>query len=194
MSVTSQKKALQNTFVDDFFRMPKGMIPTWHGWTSPSDASSSKLRFDLHFNPIPPSVSLSLPIHLGLHHHAEEAHAGYTLDDIFLLSTSTVPAQRATMLGVIASIACRLANLKSSTIDGMEELVGKEEEFRKRILAAGLEAISEKASVGAHTIEVIWECIVRWDLDVTNVEGVELEPLSHASIDILPLVYVLPPF
>ena len=161
--------------------------------TSPSsDASSSKLRFDLHANPIPPSVSLSLPTYLGLHHHAEGTHAGYTLDDIFLLSRSTVPAQRATMLGVLAGIGCRLAKLKTSKIEGMEELVGKEEELRKRILAAGLEAISERGSVGAHAIEVIWECIVGWDLNVTIVEGVELDPLSRASIDILPLEYVLP--
>ena len=161
--------------------------------TSPSsDASSSKLRFDLHANPIPPSVSLSLPTHLGLHHHAEGTHAGYTLDDIFLLSRSTVPAQRATMLGILAGIGSRLANMKTGTIDGMEELVGKEEELRKRILAAGLEAISERGSVGAHAIEVIWECIVGWDLNVANVEGAELDPLSRASIDILPLEYVLP--
>ena len=161
--------------------------------TSPSsNAPSSKLRFDLHANPIPPSVSLSLPTHLGLHHHAEGTHAGYTLDDIFLLSRSTVPAQRATMLGVLAGIARRLANLKTGTTDGLEELVGKEEELRKRILAAGLEAISERGSVGAHAIEVIWECIVGWDLDVANIEGVELDPLSRPSIDILPLEYVLP--
>ena len=157
-----------------------------------SDASSSKLRFDLHANPITPSVSLSLPTHLGLHHHAEGTHAGYTLDDIFLLSRSTVPAQRATMLGILAGIARRLANMKTGTTDGMEELVGKEEEFRKRILAAGLEAISERGSVGAHAIDIIWECIAGWDLNVTNVEGVELDPLSRASIDILPLEYVLP--
>ena len=161
--------------------------------TSPSsDASSSKLRFDLHANPIPPSVSLSLPTHLGLHHHAEGTHAGYTLDDIFLLSRSTVPAQRATMLGVLGGIGCRLAKLKTGKIEGMEELVGKEEELRKRILAAGLEAISERGGVGAHAIEVIWECIVGWDFNVTIVEGVELDPLSRASIDILPLEYVLP--
>jgi RNA polymerase II-associated protein 1 len=161
--------------------------------TSPlSDASLSTLRFDLHANPIPSSVSLSLPTYLGLHHHAEGTHAGYTLDDIFLLSRSTVPAQRATMLGVLTGIARRLTKLKTGTIDGMEELVGKEEDLRRRILAAGLEAISERGNVGAHAIEVIWECIVGWYPNVANIEGVELDPLSRASIDILPLKYVLP--
>ena len=96
------------------------------------------------------------------------------------------------MLGILVGIARRLANLKTGTMDGMEELVGKEEELRKRILAAGLEAISERGSIGAHAIEVIWECIVGWDLDVANIEGVELDPLSRPSIDILPLEYVLP--
>jgi hypothetical protein len=95
------------------------------------------------------------------------------------------------MLGVLTGIARRLANLKTGTIDGMEELVGKEEELRKRILAAGLEAISERGSVGVHAIEVIWECIVGWDLNVASIEGVELD-LSTALIDIMPLEYVLP--
>ena len=67
--------------------------------------------------------------------------------------------------------------MKTAKIEGMEELVGKEEELRKHILAAGLETISERGSVGAHAIEVIWECIVGWDLNVTIVEGVELDPL-----------------
>jgi hypothetical protein len=75
---------------------------------SPQADSTSSLRFDLHGNLIPASKSLSLPTHLGLHHHAEGAHAGYTLDDIFLLSRSTVPAQRATMLGILARIAHHL--------------------------------------------------------------------------------------
>ncbi|PBK94668.1 hypothetical protein ARMGADRAFT_1011591 [Armillaria gallica] len=37
----------------------------------------------------------TLPTHLGLHHHAEGSHAGYTLDDVFLLT-------RAAMLGVLS--------------------------------------------------------------------------------------------
>jgi hypothetical protein len=79
----------------------------------------------------------------------------------------------------------RLANLKKTgTIDGVEELVGKEEELRKRILA-GLEAISGKGVVGAQATQDIWECILGWDLDVVNVEKAELNPLSHAFIGIL---------
>lgn len=157
----------------------------------PSDSTSSTLRFDLQGNPIPPSVSLSLPTHLGLHHHAEGAHAGYTLDDIFLLSRSTVPAQRATMLDVLTRISRRIADVARGRVDGMEEIVGKEEELRKRILAAGIEAISEKGSVGAHAIEVVWSCIVGWNPDLVGVEGAELESPSDSTINTLPLDFLL---
>lgn len=113
----------------------------------PSDAPSA-LRFDLRGNPISPSLSLKLPTHLGLHHHSEGAHAGYTLDDIFLLSRSTVPAQRSMMLSILVGVAQRLGKIKKGKVDGMEELVGQEDTLRKRILAAGVEAMSVKGSIG----------------------------------------------
>ncbi|KAF8964260.1 hypothetical protein BDZ97DRAFT_925324 [Flammula alnicola] len=160
--------------------------------TTPSDSSSSSLRFDLQGNPIPSSISLTLPTHLGLHHHAEGAHAGYTLDDIFLLSRSTVPAQRATMLGILVRIAQRLGKVKKGFVDGMDELVGKEEELRKRILAAGVEAMSDRGSVGALAIEVVWECIVGWNPEVIDIEGVELDSPTDSSINTLPWEFFLP--
>lgn len=157
------------------------------------DSTSPTLRFDLQGNIIPPSISLTLPTHLGLHHHAEGAHAGYTLDDIFLLSRSTVPAQRAAMLGIMSRIARRLAGVKKGEAIDMEALVGKEEDLRKRFLAAGLEALSERGSVGALAIEVIWECVVCWRLDFVDVEGVELEtPEEDSVITSIPLEFFLP--
>ena len=45
---------------------------------------------------------------------------------------------------------------------------------------------------GVQRFHDIWECIVGWDLDVVNVEGVERDPLLHASIGIPQLKYVLP--
>lgn len=156
------------------------------------DSTSSTLRFDLHGDIIPPSISLTLPTHLGLHHHAEGAHAGYTLDDIFLLSRSTVPAQRATMLGIMAHIAHRLAGVRKGEATRMEEMVGKED-LRKRFLAAGVEAMSERGSVGARAIEVVWECVVGWRLDFVDVEGVELEsPEEYSVISVLPLEVFVP--
>lgn len=157
----------------------------------PSD-SSSALRFDLRGNPISPSLSLKLPTHLGLHHHSEGTHAGYTLDDIFLLSRSTVPAQRSMMLSILVGVAQRLGKVKKGKVDGMEELVGKEETLRKRILAAGVEAMSDKGSIGPLAIEVVWECIVGWEPELMNVEGAELTLLAESAIDTIPFEFFLP--
>ncbi|KAF8877152.1 hypothetical protein CPB84DRAFT_1795262 [Gymnopilus junonius] len=158
----------------------------------PADSASSSLRFDLHGNPIPPSESLSLPTHLGLHHHAEGTHAGYTLDDIFLLSRSTVPAQRATMLGVLARIARRLGGLQGGQVNGVEELIGQVDELRKRILAAGVEAMSSRGNVGLRAVEVVWECIVGWNPEVLDLEGLELDSPSESIVNTLPLEFFLP--
>ncbi|KAI6136210.1 hypothetical protein F5141DRAFT_1185256 [Pisolithus sp. B1] len=138
-----------------------------------TSSDSSELRFDLNGAPISPSLSETLPSHLGLHHHAEGNHAGYTLEDLFLLSRSTVPAQRALMLGVLAKVAHRL--------DRLAELAGKEGELRKRILAAGLSAISERGGVGAMAVEVVWECLVAWDSGTSDIDGIEL----HLAPDVI---------
>ena len=166
----------------------------WMGQsTLPSDADvTSSLRFDLSGKPISPSVSSSLPTHLGLHHHAEGAHAGYTLDDIFLLSRSTVPAQRATMLAVLARIAQRASKMSRGDVEGMDDLMGKEEELRKRIVAAGIEAMSERGSVGARAIEVIWQCVAGWDEEISSIQGVELEVSNDATLNSLRLEFFLP--
>ncbi|KAL1748345.1 hypothetical protein HDZ31DRAFT_29689 [Schizophyllum fasciatum] len=151
------------------------------------DPNAPSLRFDLHGAPIPPNVSSALPTHLGLHHHAEGEHAGYTIDDVFLLCRSTVPAQRATMLGVLAGIAMRLAEAQRGLVEGMEELSGREEEIRSRALAAGAEAMSERGSVGARAVEVVWATVVGWDVSAMLVDGVELEEPGDTAIASLPM-------
>lgn len=133
-------------------------------WMKPSSSNSEPvlLRFDLTGTPIPADISATLPSHLGLHHHADGDHAGYTFDDIFLLSRSTVPAQRTMMLNILVGIARRLGMQVRDPqyTDRIPELEGKEEELRKRILAAGLSAMNERGGVGVRAIEVVWECIV----------------------------------
>jgi len=148
--------------------------------------SSSTLRFDLSGNPIPLAVSSSLPTHLGLHHHAEGYHAGYTLDDIFLLSRSSVPSQRATMLGVLVRIATKLIAMKEGDTAGLEEFIGKEEELRKRMLSAGLEAMNVRGSVGARAIELAWTCVVKWDEGLLDILGVELQRESDNVLGSIP--------
>lgn len=147
-------------------------------------------RFDLHGAPISASLSASLPSHLGLHHHAEGSHAGYTLDDIFLLSRSTVPAQRASMLGVLAKIAHRLG-LQVRHPEHIFAFAGQEGDLRKRILAAGLAAIDQIGSLGAQAVEVVWECLVEWDRPTDTLEGVELA-LAPDIVSSLQLDYFLP--
>lgn len=165
----------------------------------------STLRFDLTGTPIPPELSATLPTHLGLHHHADGDRAGYTLEDVFWLSRSTVPAQRATMLGVLGRIVRRLGKGRARDPgQGIAQLQGQAEAIRKRVLAAGVEAMGERGSVGARAVEAMWECVVGWDEEVIAVEGVELQvvrqPDSTPSVsdkkgeDILtslPLEYVL---
>ncbi|KAI8986157.1 hypothetical protein BD414DRAFT_51224 [Trametes punicea] len=159
------------------------------------------IRFDLTGTPIPAHISSKLPTHLGLHHHAEGSHAGYTLEDIFLLSRSTVPAQRASMLGVLAKIAHKLARTSADSKKGIPELAGQELSWRRRMLAAGVDAMAERASVGARAIELLWECIVWWDEGIQDLDGVELRDLDlgtsptsmiEGALSTLPLDYMLP--
>ncbi|KAF4577461.1 hypothetical protein EYR40_003001 [Pleurotus pulmonarius] len=153
----------------------------------PSSSSTSTLRFDLTGTPIPASQSSILPTHLGLHHHAEGSRAGYSLDDVFLLTRSTVPAQRTVMLGVLAGIARWLARLIGGQFacEGVDvtDIRGKEEELRRRILAAGINALSERGSPAARAVDVIWECLVGWETNNTGNYDVEWEqrPSSRLS-------------
>ncbi|KAG1810852.1 uncharacterized protein BJ212DRAFT_1376342 [Suillus subaureus] len=156
-------------------------------WMKPSLSNSEPvlLRFDLTGAPIPAEISATLPSHLGLHHHADGERAGYTLDDIFFLSRSTVPAQRTMMLDILVGIAHRLGMQARDPhyTDRILELQGKEEELRKRILAAGLSAMNEKGGVGVRAIEVVWECIVGWNA-LFDAERAELD-LAPAIMSVL---------
>ncbi|KAK0201487.1 hypothetical protein DFS33DRAFT_1347743 [Desarmillaria ectypa] len=183
-------------------------------WMKPStsDAQSDdsspldKLRFDLSGNPIPSSISLTLPTHLGLHHHAEGSHAGYTLDDIFLLTRSSVAAQRAAMLGVLSGIARWLRNCVeggNSKADDLllNDLSAKSAPLLKRILFAGLEVLPERGSVGARGIAVVWQCLVGWEaqeindlqVDLNDVEATFGEVELNISVDISTATTTTPP-
>ncbi|XP_047467804.1 RNA polymerase II-associated protein 1 [Mugil cephalus] len=60
-------------------------------------------RFDFAGTLIPPTEDL--PTHLGLHHHGEEPErAGYSLQELFLLSRSQLIQQRSLALGTLANI------------------------------------------------------------------------------------------
>ncbi|KAL0580108.1 hypothetical protein V5O48_001884 [Marasmius crinis-equi] len=179
----------------------------WMSEPSVSDKDQlvlGQLRFDLTGAPIPRSKLLSLPTHLGLHHHAEGKSAGYTLDDIFLLSRSKVPAQRAAMLAVLKGIvdwwwktASAGVAQDEETRTIIEELQGSSPPLLKRVLFAGLEALPERGVVGVRAVEIVWECLVGWEPIPDDEEyyewgGVELG--ASELIESFPLNDVLPQF
>ncbi|KAM9787548.1 RNA polymerase II-associated protein 1 isoform 1-T2 [Syngnathus typhle] len=60
-------------------------------------------RFDFNGNLIPPTEDL--PTHLGLHHHGDEPErAGYSLQELFLLSRSQLIQQRSLALSTLRNI------------------------------------------------------------------------------------------
>ncbi|KAF9026536.1 hypothetical protein BDZ89DRAFT_1067514 [Hymenopellis radicata] len=184
--------------------------------TPSSDASPlDQVRFDLSGIPIPRAKSLALPTHLGLHHHAEGSHAGYTIDDIFLLARSTVVAQRAAMLSVLVGVAKWLRDgCPGVEQDVSRDIPSKTLPLLKRILFAGLEVLPEKGSVGARGIDVVWQCLIGWETREIAALEVDLEDLEYqfgeielnlpgsttsspapsvsALIDVIPLDKVLP--
>ncbi|KAJ7451055.1 hypothetical protein FB451DRAFT_1145830 [Mycena latifolia] len=164
--------------------------------------ASDALRFDLSGSPLAAPLHSSLPTHLGLHHHAPDAdgvqRAGYTLDDVFMMSRSGVKAQRAAGMRMLIGIARWVGAVHrgdEDLVDGTMK-VAEIPELKTRILAAGIGAMGERGSLGVHAIEVVWMCVVGWaesdealDLDVdTDMEGVELGALNAA----FPLTHLLP--
>ncbi|KAH7924964.1 hypothetical protein BV22DRAFT_1195535 [Leucogyrophana mollusca] len=150
--------------------------------TAGADAPSAvrSMQFDLSGTPVPSSL------HADLHHHPHTDHTDphhhphhtstipptYTLDGLFLLARSRVPAQRAAMLGALAGVArwaggrerrCRSEpGAEGQVIDALPH--AELDALRARILAAGLGALSGgSGSVYARAVEVVWTCIVGWE-------------------------------
>lgn len=75
-------------------------------------------RFDFSGTLIPPSEDL--PTHLGLHHHGEEPErAGYSLQELFLLSRSQLIQQRTLALNTLACILTKArAGVYQSVLKG----------------------------------------------------------------------------
>ncbi|KAH8104956.1 hypothetical protein DFH11DRAFT_1645705 [Phellopilus nigrolimitatus] len=148
-------------------------------WIEAGNASElehhAEPRFDLSGALVPPEQWAELPTHLGLHHHGgPSAAAGYTFVDLLLLARSSVPAQRASVLGVLTKLVRRLV-LREPEVEGLRD----SESIRARSLAVGLAALAEKGSLVVQAINLVWTCVVFWDEElVERLEGVELRPLN----------------
>ncbi|KAG9002460.1 hypothetical protein FRB94_003871 [Tulasnella sp. JGI-2019a] len=157
--------------------------PTTNATGSSSvNSTTSTTRYDLAGQPITASLQTSLPTHLGLHHHGgDQDQAGYTIEDLLLLSRSTVPAQRASMLAVLGKV---LLNTRSGESDDDDN------DLRSRVLAAGLDAMMEKGSVGIRAVEILWIALVRCASKVEAGGKVTTthELLKDDSLDIATLV------
>ncbi|KAF9016574.1 hypothetical protein BDZ89DRAFT_1075505 [Hymenopellis radicata] len=133
----------------------------------------------------PLDQSLALPTHLGLHHHAEGSHAGYTIDDIFLLARSTVVAQRAAMLGLLVD------GCPGVEQDVSRDIPSKTLPLLKRILFAGLEVLPEKGSCLIAALEVDLEDLQyqfgEVELNLPGSTTSSPAPSVSALIDIAPL-------
>ncbi|EJC98399.1 uncharacterized protein FOMMEDRAFT_114159 [Fomitiporia mediterranea MF3/22] len=147
-------------------------------WIKPTESAlDSEPRFDLSGALIPPSERETLPTHLGLHHHGGSAAAGYTLADLLLLARSSVPAQRATVLGVLSKLIRRLARREKEAFEFKDRNI-----VRAQALVVGLAALLEKGTVGMQAVDLVWACVVYWDEDdLADLEGVELRPQATKS-------------
>lgn len=76
---------------------------------SNDDVRPSALRFDFRGNLLPPRKSRELPIHLGLHHHADAPMAaGYTISELAVLARSSFPSQRCMAMQTLGRILYKL--------------------------------------------------------------------------------------
>ena len=153
-------------------------------------------RYSLSGVRLSPSQMRDLPTHLGLHHHATspqslDTPAGYTLSELLLLSRSSVPAQRASILGVLAKIL-RISREESNDghNDNSEihsEQVVDMEAMRRDMLDAAIDALGERGGVGQRALDVLWEALVEFtyiDFDITDLDElpcVDLSPMSPSK-------------
>ena len=142
-------------------------------WMKPSKTADedSRVRFDLRGTPIPLNLSETLPSHLGLHHHAQGSKAGYTLQDLFLLSRSTVAAQRSSTLGVLAQV---VRKLHRGELDGLD-LGATRGQIREQALASAAASLAETGTVGVRVVDLLWETVVAWDETALSIVNVWLE-------------------
>lgn len=133
--------------------------------------SLSTLRFTLAGQPISRSESHLVPRHLGLHHHANGVEAGYSVDDVLMLTRSAMAGQRGGMLSVLAKVV-RFVGCHGDDDEYFLDAGNDVKMFRQVALGVSLDALlgsltatnstSNSITVSVAAIDVIWECLVNW--------------------------------
>ncbi|KAL5612068.1 hypothetical protein BROUX41_000378 [Berkeleyomyces rouxiae] len=123
--------------------------------------STSALRFDFRGKLLPPTLSRTIPVSKGLHHHglAPEA-AGYTIEELSIYARSAVPAQRCIAFQTIGRILFRLGHGDWGT--GIEDPIAmgiwnsvKEGRILDSLTNAAMQTSGHRGSQ-AYATEALW--------------------------------------
>jgi hypothetical protein len=132
------------------------------------------IRFSFKGKIIPPSLSMSLPTNVGLHHHGNTPDAaGYTIAELGILSRSAFPAQRCMAMQTVGRVLYRLgkcefgdeANLDQPGAPGEGALLtqGLWEEVEKTRVIDTLTEWAKKDSGHRTSIAVATEAVWNWN-------------------------------
>lgn len=145
--------------------------------TSTVTATAPATRFDLSGNPLTQSDSASIPSHTGLHHHGEDSEsAGYTIDEIIMLSSSSFVPQRKMMLGLLGKMVAKIPSYETRIAKELEADGVVEKGFK---LSVGVLCSGEK-NVGLlrETITCFHECLIALRSVPKDPEWLDTMPLD----------------
>lgn len=148
--------------------------------TDASDPSFSVPRFDLSGRVLSADQKRDLPTDRGLHHHGDAADlAGYTVEELMTLCRSTMPGQRAGMMGVLARVLERYGPASpASDEDGDVRAALEKEKVVRRAADIGLNAIMTERSISVLRAGV--------ELLLAAVDGASNDPQGSRSSRIKP--------
>jgi hypothetical protein len=116
--------------------------------------SPKDIRFSFRGQIIPPSLSMSLPTDIGLHHHGDAPDAaGYTIPELAHLARSSYPGQRSIAIQTLGRILYRLGKGEFGNENDID-VHGEDGDGERALLAKGLwEAVDEGRVIDTITDE-----------------------------------------